>query len=269
MARCAPGPSERGARRLRPEASHRDPRDCQLVGGPRRGREGRGVEFGERSLSLVDASDQEEPPDLEIPRMCRVDPVAVRFERRPRRVERLRRPAQLARDERDLGLGNDAPRARHGLFRTEGTRSTSQESLGPNEIAELRHRDAAKRESGRVVAQGDTLQCAKGVTSCERMSRGSDQRVHRNPATLVTPIVRCPSLNLSHDEWLAARLELLAQWRQELPWVRIDKDYRCETDEGSDPMAGLFRGRSQLLVYHFMFGPDYTKEHSWRPERPE
>src|SRR6185436_6783683 len=44
----------------------------------------------------------------------------------------------------------------------------------------------------------------------------------------------------------------------ELPWVRIDKEYRFETDEGSASLADLFRGRSQLLIYHFMFGPDYT-----------
>jgi predicted dithiol-disulfide oxidoreductase (DUF899 family) len=75
----------------------------------------------------------------------------------------------------------------------------------------------------------------------------------------------------TREEWLAARLELLqaekeftrrgddlARRRQELPWVRIDKEYRFETDEGSGSLADLFRGRSQLLVYHFMFGPDYT-----------
>ena len=180
VARGALGASERSARRLRPEAPDRDPRDHQLVGGPRRGREGRGVELGERTLGLVDAPDQEEAPDLEIPRMRGVDPVAVRFERRPRRVERLRRPAQVARDERDLGLGDDAPRAGHGLFRTEGTRRTSQERLRSNEIAELRHRDASKRERRRVVAQGDPLQCAEGITRGERTRRGCDQRVHRN-----------------------------------------------------------------------------------------
>src|SRR3989454_7055774 len=76
---------------------------------------------------------------------------------------------------------------------------------------------------------------------------------------------------VSRAEWLAARLELLeaekeltrrsdelAQRRQDLPWVRIDKEYRFETDEGSVSLADLFRGRSQLLVYHYMFGPDYT-----------
>ena len=75
----------------------------------------------------------------------------------------------------------------------------------------------------------------------------------------------------TREEWLAARLSLLAtekeytrrsdelaRQRQELPWVRIDKEYRFETDEGSASLKDLFRGRSQLLVYHFMFGPDYT-----------
>lgn len=74
----------------------------------------------------------------------------------------------------------------------------------------------------------------------------------------------------TRGEWLAARLELLkaekewtrrtdeiARQRQELPWVRIDKEYRFDTDEGSASLAALFKGRSQLLVYHFMFGPDY------------
>ena len=75
----------------------------------------------------------------------------------------------------------------------------------------------------------------------------------------------------TREEWRAARLELLeaekeltrrsdelARRRQELPWVRIDKAYRFETDEGSASLADLFSGRSQLLLYHFMFGPDYT-----------
>jgi len=75
----------------------------------------------------------------------------------------------------------------------------------------------------------------------------------------------------TRKEWLAARVELLeaekeltrrsdelAQRRQELPWVRTEKEYRFDTDEGSATLKDLFRGRSQLLVYHFMFGPDYT-----------
>ncbi len=75
----------------------------------------------------------------------------------------------------------------------------------------------------------------------------------------------------TREEWLAVRLELLeaekaltrrsdelARWRQALPWVRIDKEYRFETNEGTASLADLFRGRSQLLIYHFMFGPEYT-----------
>jgi predicted dithiol-disulfide oxidoreductase (DUF899 family) len=74
----------------------------------------------------------------------------------------------------------------------------------------------------------------------------------------------------TREEWMAARLDLLeaekdltrrsdevARRRQELPWVRVDEEYRFETAEGSASLADLFRGNSQLLVYHFMFGPDY------------
>jgi predicted dithiol-disulfide oxidoreductase (DUF899 family) len=75
----------------------------------------------------------------------------------------------------------------------------------------------------------------------------------------------------TREEWVAARLDLLAaekqltrrsdelaRRRQELPWVRVDKEYRFDTDGGGAALADLFRGRSQLLIYHFMFGPDYT-----------
>lgn len=75
----------------------------------------------------------------------------------------------------------------------------------------------------------------------------------------------------TREEWLAARLRLLeaekaltrrsdelVRERQALPWVRIDKPYRFDTDQGEATLAELFQGRSQLLVYHFMFGPDYT-----------
>jgi predicted dithiol-disulfide oxidoreductase (DUF899 family) len=74
----------------------------------------------------------------------------------------------------------------------------------------------------------------------------------------------------TREEWLTARLQLLkdekeltrqsdelARRRQALPWVRVDTQYRFDTDQGSASLAELFRGCSQLLVYHFMFGPDY------------
>src|SRR5438876_873901 len=74
----------------------------------------------------------------------------------------------------------------------------------------------------------------------------------------------------TREEWLAARKELLerekeltrrndelARQRRELPWVRIEKEYSFETDQGTKSLAELFDGRSQLLIYHFMFGPEY------------
>lgn len=74
----------------------------------------------------------------------------------------------------------------------------------------------------------------------------------------------------TREQWLAARLDLLdaekaltrqsdavAARRQQLPWVRVDKDYRFDTEQGEVALADLFQGRSQLLVYHFMFGPEY------------
>jgi predicted dithiol-disulfide oxidoreductase (DUF899 family) len=74
----------------------------------------------------------------------------------------------------------------------------------------------------------------------------------------------------TREEWLAARLDLLkaekeltrrsdelVRQRQALPWMRVDKEYRFETDEGGASLADLFKGCSQLIVYHFMFGPDY------------
>src|SRR6195256_904782 len=75
----------------------------------------------------------------------------------------------------------------------------------------------------------------------------------------------------TREEWLAARLGLLkaekeptrrsdelARLRQGLPWVRVDQEYRFEIDEGNASLIDLFRERSQLLIYHYMFGPDYT-----------
>src|SRR6185503_13968882 len=75
----------------------------------------------------------------------------------------------------------------------------------------------------------------------------------------------------TREEWRAARIKLLAaekeltrrgdelaRQRRELPWVRIDKAYRFDTEAGSASLADLFGGCSQLLVYHFMFGPDYA-----------
>lgn len=79
-----------------------------------------------------------------------------------------------------------------------------------------------------------------------------------------------PHKSANRQQWITARVELLkaekelthrsdevARLRQELPWVKIEKQYRFDIDSGSASLAELFSGRSQLLVYHFMFGPDY------------
>ncbi len=86
---------------------------------------------------------------------------------------------------------------------------------------------------------------------------------------------------VSREEWAAAREELLARekehtrlgdelarQRRELPWVAIDKEYRFDTDDGTRTLAELFDGRSQLLVYHFMFGPSYQAGDPSTPRSP-
>src|ERR1041384_5725906 len=87
----------------------------------------------------------------------------------------------------------------------------------------------------------------------------------------MTPPPMTPHKNGTREEWrevlrqllkaekeLAKKSDVLARRRQALPWVRIDKEYRFDTDEGTASLADLFRGRSQLLIYHFMFGPEYA-----------
>ena len=85
---------------------------------------------------------------------------------------------------------------------------------------------------------------------------------------------------VGRQEWQAARAELLqrekahtrmadelARQRRELPWVAIEKEYRFDAGDGTRTLAGLFDGRSQLLIYHFMFGPSYRRgarsTHRW------
>src|SRR3546814_5158984 len=72
-----------------------------------------------------------------------------------------------------------------------------------------------------------------------------------------TALVRSRTRLLEAEKDLTRRRDALAQQRQALPWVRVDKGYRFETEQGQVSLADLFQGRSQLLVYHFMFGPDY------------
>jgi predicted dithiol-disulfide oxidoreductase (DUF899 family) len=100
-------------------------------------------------------------------------------------------------------------------------------------------------------------------------NRDDSTSVKKNTTTNVQTV---PNHKIgTHDEWLADRLELLkqekeltkrsdelAQLRQELPWVPVEKEYRLETADGTKTLNELFEGRSQLAIYHFMFGPDYN-----------
>src|SRR5262249_25126189 len=139
---------------------------------------------------------EEQPPDLEIARMRGVQRVAVRLERSPSGLERLRSPAEVARHQRHLGLGDDAARAGHGLARAERVRRAAQQLPRARILAGLGQRDAAQREAGRVVAQRDQLKRSDRIAGGERASRRGDQGVHGNRVTLVTLTSRCFSPRL-------------------------------------------------------------------------
>src|SRR6185437_13042813 len=132
---------------------------------------------------------QKQASDLEVACVRAVHAVAVFFERRARCVQCFRGPAQISRRERNFRLRNDALCARHRFILAEGARSATQELLRAREIAELRHRDAPECKRRCVVAQCDSVQCAERVARGKCARRGGDQRVHRNPVTLVTPTV--------------------------------------------------------------------------------
>ena len=162
-------------RLLRTHATHRDPREDQLVPRSQRRRKGRRVHISKHPLRIVKVTHQQSPPDLEIARMGGVHPIAVRLQRCACGIERLRGAAQVARGERDLRLGNDAPRACDNLPRTEGTRGTTQQNFRSSKIAKLRHCNPAKRKRRRIVSQRNTLQRAKRITCRERPRRCCDQ----------------------------------------------------------------------------------------------
>ena len=190
----AAGAGERGAGRFCPDAPDCDAGNHQFVNRPRCGWKESCVEPGKHALRLVEAAEEEEAAEFEMPGMRDIDPVAVGIEGCARRVQRLRRPTQVARRQRNLGLGNDAPRAGQYLFRTESALRASEESPGTNEVAQLRHGDAPKRESGSVVAQSDPLEGAERITRCQGARGACDQRVHLNPATFVTLTISMSSI---------------------------------------------------------------------------
>src|SRR5438045_9742815 len=127
-----------------------------------------------------------------------------------------------------------------------------------------RHRPGV--DAQRAARRRDGARPRGGLEALHRHPGREDQRAAVRKEGRAMPT----HMTGTRNEWLAARLELLeaekeltrrsdelARRRQELPWVRIDKEYRIETDEGNASLAELFRGPSQLLIYHFMFGPDF------------
>jgi len=269
VARGALGPSERCARCFSSAgvatpmpATTSSWTACDAGGKARR------VELGEPTLGLVEAPDQEEPPDLRDSAHRGVHPVAVLFERRARCVERLARPAQVARSERDFGLATTHPRARQGSF---GRRRAPHfaERLGSHEIAERAIAMPRSASAGASSRRAIRLSAPSGFGP--RRARAAAAVISSPPQSvkLVTPIVRCPALKMYRmtnpqertmtqhrtgtrksarsaaraargGEGAHAAQRRPGAARQGMPWVRIDKEYRFDTDEGKASLAQLF-----------------------------
>ena len=176
------------ARRARAQPAERDAGDDEVERGTRRRRKHRHVEIGDSALGGVELSGKNKPTCSKMSRVSGIHDVAVARKRRVRRLERLDRPAKVARDERDLSLGDDAARAGHRLAGSEGLRGTPEQRAGTLEIAELRHGDPAQRERRGVVAQRHAVQRAERIAGRERAGGGEDHRVHGIPShLLLTP----------------------------------------------------------------------------------
>jgi hypothetical protein len=188
------------------EPPHRNAHDDQRVSRAQGGRKGGRIEGAELSLGFVQTPDEQKTPDVEITAIGGIEPVAMSVERPSRGVESFAGPMEIARDKRNLGLGDDAPRTRHRFLRTEGAGGPFYEILRACEIAELCHCDPAQRERRRVIAQRNALQGTERVTRRKRLSCGGDQGVHLNPATLVTPTLKLSGPNLPYDDQPASRV---------------------------------------------------------------
>jgi hypothetical protein len=175
VSRSLPRLSECVASYPDPKTPRADSSNRQLVNNPERRRQAPGIERGEHLVGFVEAPDQYETSDLEIPCLRGISAIAVLFEHYARRLERLRGPPQLPRGECDFGLGHHAARACHRLLWAEATRGTPQQNLRSDEVAELRHRNAAERKRGRIIPQGDSLQRAERITGGERACRCCNQ----------------------------------------------------------------------------------------------
>ncbi len=202
--------------------------------------------------------------------------------------------AQDGKGALDLGVGKEATRSTEGRSRAKRAGRFAEQLARAVELTEARQRDAAQAERGRVATQCHALERGEDVSRVER-ARGRDQdciqgshfaaafsgclraRAESRHACH-SPQCRRRSYELgmtthtlvSQDEWLVARQRLLekekefslarerlAAERRALPWVELEKSYVFATEAGKKTLAELFAGRSQLVVYHFMFGPDW------------
>ncbi len=177
--------------------AQRDTSNDEFVGRARRRHQRRRIECGEPALGRVELSDQQQPAQLQAVHVGEIRALAVCGQSRARAVQRRGRPVQIARRERDFRFGHDAARAGARRAQAKRTRGPAHQRAGACQIAELGHRDAAQGQRRRVVAQGDAPQRAERVTGGQRLRRGRDQRIHSNPATFVTPVLRIAAPNLA------------------------------------------------------------------------
>jgi len=146
------GSKQRLTGKLSAQAPHGDPRNNQLMHGPQCQRKRPGIQVTHGSLDFIEMSEQQLAPGFEITGVRSVSPIAVRLEDLPSLIQHLRRPTEIARYKRNLGLSYHTARAGNRLFRAEGTRSAADECARPHQIAQLRHRDASQRKRRGVIA---------------------------------------------------------------------------------------------------------------------
>ena len=195
------GAAERGGGVRDPDAAERELGAGELGAGRERRRRAGGVDVdrGERLLGGLELADEELAAGADEAGVEGVRAIAQRIERLRGRVERAHRPAQVARGEGDLRLGDLAARLGEALAGAEAAGGAPEELARPVVVAELGHGDAAQGEGRRVVAQRDALEGAEGITGRQRARGRGDEGVHvwedtcRSSAPLDWIRVRHPS----------------------------------------------------------------------------
>lgn len=168
----------------RPQLAHRQAGGQQVVDGAQVVRQEGALQALEPLGRPFQLAHQQQAPHLQVLRVGRVAPVAVRCQRALRGPQRGAGPGQVARGQRDLAFGQRAARPGHGIARPEGARGAAHQRARPVEIAQLRQRDAAQGQRRRVVAQGHLVQRRQRIAQGQRARRGGDTLVHGHPITI-------------------------------------------------------------------------------------